>query len=100
MQDPLPSAFLAFPFEPEDMRRTIRSIEEKQESGFCLAESGIRMTAAEMDMMRAAERGESLRGAEVRTLILAVNEKLKAAGSRRKIIYEMKKGYRLVEGNE
>ena len=110
----LPEAFLPLPFLPGDLRALIRSVAEKRGAGkpfafgdasvdaarFRFANTDMRLTAGEIDLIGALIREEPVQGRRARTIIQALNEKLRRLGRRARIEYEPRKGYRLVNGHE
>lgn len=116
--NPLPNAYLSFPFLPEDLRRMIREVTEKTRSaetlcrggievdvsGFRIAETGAPLTNGEINLLRELSAPRRAAGKRTRIVIRALNEKLKNAGKNAektaRITYELEKGYRLVNGNE
>ena len=111
---PLPNAYLTFPFLPEDLSRTIREVTEKARSaeilrrggvavdvgGFCIAGTAAHLTNGEINLLRELSAPRRAAGKRTRVMIQALNEKLKNVGNPSRIVYEMEKGYRLVNGNE
>ena len=114
---PLANAYLTLPFLPEDLKRMIREVTEKARSGetlrrggvtvdvsgFCIAGTGVRLTNGEINLLRELSAPRRAAGKRTRVMIQALNEKLKNAeksAEKTRIIYEMEKGYRLVNGNE
>ena len=69
-------------------------------SGFCIAGTGARLTNGEINLLRELSAPRRAAGKRTRVMIQALNEKLKNAGKQTRIIYELEKGYRLVNGNE
>ncbi|MBR3106184.1 MAG: hypothetical protein IKH30_03245 [Clostridia bacterium] len=114
LESALPNAYLSFPFLPEDLRRVIREVTEKRRSaetlrrggvevdvsGFCIAGTGARLTNGEINLLRELSAPRRAAGKRTRVMIQALNEKLKNAGKQTRIIYELEKGYVLVNGNE
>ena len=105
-----PGAYLSFPFLPEDLTELIRNIMEKSRSGeilscggvdvdvsgFCFAGTGTRLTGGEIDLIRELRKPIRTAGKRTRVMIRALNEKLERLGKSARIIYEMGKGYTLV----
>ena len=114
----LPNAYLIFPFLPEDLKRMIREVTEKARStetlrrggvavdvgGFRIDGTAVRLTNGEINLLRELSAPRRTAGKRTRVMIQALNEKLKSAGKNgektARIIYEMEKGYRLVNGND
>ena len=115
---PLPNAYLIFPFLPEDLKRMIREVTEKARSAEILRRGGVavdvgafridgtavRLTNGEINLLRELSVPRRTAGKRTRVMIRALNEKLKSAGKNAgktaRIVYEMEKGYRLVNENE
>ncbi len=109
-----PSAYLSLPFLPSDLTGLMRSVMEKARSGELLRcgevevdVSGFRFSGAdthltngEIDLLRELKTRRRTAGKRTRVMIQALNEKLKALGKHARIIYEMEKGYRLVNDYE
>ncbi|MBR0218235.1 MAG: hypothetical protein IJQ33_03395 [Clostridia bacterium] len=122
LETPLPNAYLIFPFLPEDLKRTIREVTEKARSTEILRRGGVavdvgafriegtavRLTNGEINLLRELSAPRRTAGKRTRVMIQALNEKLKSTGKNTEknaektaqIIYEMEKGYRLVNENE
>ncbi len=114
----LPNAYLIFPFLPEDLKRMIREVTERSRSaetlhrggvavdvgGFRIDGTAVRLTNGEIKLRRALSAPRRTAGNRTRVMIQALNEKLKSTGKNgektARIIYEMEKGYRLVNGND
>ncbi len=110
----LPNAYLFFPFLPADLNQIMREVAEKTHSsetlnccgvdvdvsGFCFTGTATRLTNGEIDLLRELKKPRRAAGKRTRVMIHALNEKLKAIGNPARIIYEMEKGYRLVNGND
>ncbi len=109
---PLPNAYLSFPFLPADLKRLMREVTEKARSaetlncggaevdvsGFCFSGTATRLTNGEINLLKELEHPLRTAGKRTRVMIQALNEKLKAIGKPARIVYEMEKGYRLVNG--
>ena len=105
-----PSAYLCFPFLPEDLTGLIRAVTEKMRSnetlacgeievdvaGFCFSGTETPLTNGEIDLLRNLICSGRAAGKRARVMIQALNEKMKNLGLKTRIIYEMEKGYRLV----
>ena len=122
LENPLPNAYLIFPFLPEDLKRMIREVTEKARSaeilrrggvavdvgGFRIDGTAVRLTNGEINLLRELSVPRRTAGKRTRVMIRALNEKLKSTGKNTEknaektaqIIYEMEKGYRLVNENE
>ena len=110
----LPNAYLFFPFLPADLKQVLGEVAEKTRSaeplnccgvevdvaGFCFTGTATRLTNGEIDLMKALCQPLQAAGKRTRVMIQALNEKLKGIGKPARIIYEMEKGYRLVNGYE
>ena len=110
----LPNAYLSLPFLPADLKRLMEEVKEKTQSaetlscqgvsvdvaGFCFSGTATRLTSGEIDLLRQLEAPLQAAGKRTRVMIQALNEKLKAIGNQARIVYEMEKGYRLVNGYE
>ena len=110
----LPEAYLSFPFLPEDLKNMAREIALRVKSDevvgrddyaievsrFRFRDSKLRLTLREIDLMKALIEGRRVGGRKARTNILALNEKLARGGSRTRIQYEPKNGYRLVNDDD
>ena len=110
----LPNAYLPFPFLPEDLTRLMERVVEKKRSGgtipcggaevdvsgFCFAGTSVRLTDGEIDLLDDLKQQKRVTGKRARTLIQAVNEKLRGMGKDTRIVYELEKGYRMVNGHE
>ena len=107
-----PNAYLSFPFLPEDLTGLMQAIMEKTRSGetlsccgvdvdvsgFCFSGAETPLTNGEIDLLRELRNPKRTAGKRTRVMIQALNEKLKSLGKPARIIYEMEKGYRLVNG--
>ena len=105
-----PSAYLSFPFLPEDLTGLMQAVMEKRQSnetlsfcgvdvdvsGFCFSGTGTKLTNGEIDLLKELTQPRQTAGKRTRVMIQALNEKLKGLGKPARIVYEMKKGYRLV----
>ena len=114
LSDSLPEAYLALPFLPGDLTALIDSVTAKRASGrvFACGDAAVdaarfrfegtdtRLTAGEIDLLSALAGQETVQGKRARTLIHAVNEKLKRLGRATRIEYELRKGYKLVNQHE
>ena len=110
----LPNAYLCFPFLPSDLRTAVQDAADKLASGyrfevggvtvdvsrFCFAGTGVRLTAAEIDMLMWAAEQKTVKGRRARALAVALNQKLKQVGARASVAYTLQKGYGLVERYE
>ena len=108
----LPSAYLSFPFLPSDLIRLMEEVTEKKRSaetlnccgaevdvsGFRFTGTSTRLTNGEIDLLKELKQPRRAAGKRTRVMIQALNEKLKATGKPARIVYEMEKGYRLVNG--
>ena len=108
----LPNAYLSFPFLPADLKQLIQAVTDKTRSpetvsccgvevdiaGFCFTGTATRLTNGEIDLMKALCQPLQAAGKRTRVMIQALNEKMKTLGKPARIIYEMEKGYRLVNG--
>ena len=72
--------------------------------GFRIDGTAVRLTNGEINLLRELSAPRRTAGKRTRVMIQALNEKLKSAGKNgektARIIYEMEKGYRLVNGND
>ena len=110
----LPSAYLSFPFLPSDLIQLMEEVTEKARSaetlnccgaevdvsGFCFSGTATRLTNGEIDLLKELKQPRRAAGKRTRIMIQALNEKLKTIGKPARIVYEMEKGYRLVNGYE
>ena len=110
----LPNAYLFFPFLPADVRQVMREVAEKPRSsetlncggvevdvsGFCFTGTATRLTNGEINLLKTLKDPLRAAGKRTRVMIQALNEKFKRVGKPARIIYEMEKGYRLVNGYE
>ena len=110
----LPSAYLSFPFLPADLRRLMEEVREKSQSAetlscggvevdvarFCFSGTLTRLTNGEIELLKALDNPLRTAGKRTRVMIQALNEKLKTIGKPARIVYEMEKGYRLVNSYE
>lgn len=110
----LPNAYLSLPFLPADLKQLMGEVAEKTRSaetlscrgvdvdvsGFCFTGTATRLTNGEINLLRDLENPLRAAGKRTRVMIQALNEKLKGIGKPARIIYEMEKGYRLVNGYE
>ena len=110
----LPEAYLPLPFLPGDLRALMDSVAAKRgagepfafgdatvdAAGFCFKDTDTRLTAGDIDLLEALIREEPVSGRRARTLIHALNEKLRRLGRGARIEYEPRKGYKLVNGHE
>ena len=110
----LPNAYLSFPFLPADLKQIMGEVAEKTRSeeplnccgvdvdvsGFCFTGTATRLTNGEINLLRELKTPRRAAGKRTRVMIQALNEKLKGIGKPARIIYEMEKGYRLVNGYE
>ncbi len=108
----LPNAYLSFPFLPADLKQLIQAVTDKTRSpetvnccgvevdvaGFCFTGTATRLTNGEIDLMKALCQPLQAAGKRTRVMIQALNEKMKTLEKPARIIYEMEKGYRLVNG--
>ena len=108
----LPNAYLALPFLPADLKHLMEEVLEKTRSaetlsrggvsvdvaGFCFSGTLTRLTNGEIDLLKELDHPLRAAGKRTRVMIQALNEKLKAMGKPARIVYEMEKGYRLVNG--
>lgn len=110
--EPLPNAFLTYPFDSERLQRVISDILEKTSfsgrlsvfgldidiPGFRIAD-GPSLTAKEIDVLQTLAGGDpaaSDEGASVQ----ALNEKFSRIGSKARIRYTAGKGFEMVNSNE
>ncbi len=114
LRQELPEAYLALPFLPADLNdlmhlvMALRASPDTLSCGdtvleiseFRFRDSRARLTAHEIRLLQMLSAGGKPEGRRARTLILALNEKWSAMGSRTRIAYEMGKGYRLVTQND
>ena len=114
LKSPLPNAYLPLPFLPDDLTKLLRAVMEKTRSTdvfsccgvevdiarFCFAGTATRLTNAEIDLLRELEKPRKTASKRTRIIIQALNEKLKSIGKQTRIIYEIEKGYRLVNEND
>ena len=110
----LPCAYLPFPFLPDDLTGLIEDVLRKRACGerlvcgdlsvdtarFRFSGTDVRLTAREISLLARLAAEESVGGRRERTVIHALNEKLRRLGRREQIEYELKKGYRLVSKHE
>ena len=110
----LPNAYLPFPFLPEDLTELIQAVTEKAHSneklsrcgievdvnGFCFSHTETGLTNGEIDLFRDLEKPVKSSGRRIRIMVQALNEKMRQNGKQARIIYEIEKGYRLVNENE
>lgn len=106
----LPHAFLSLPFTHEEllgsMDMVLRCLKDENSlqlgdvqadvSRFCFHDSPVRLTGNELELIRALDRGDSLRGSRTRSMVLALNEKLRRMGKGARIEYSHEKGYHSV----
>ena len=109
----LPHAYLAFPFLPDDLTGMIEAVAEKTHATeslfrcgvevdvarFCFSGTPTRLTNDEIDLFDALQEPLKAAGKRTRILIQALNEKLRRIGSGTRVLYEIEKGYRLVNEN-
>ena len=69
-------------------------------SGFCFSGTDTYLTNGEIDLLRELENPGKKTGKRTRIIVQALNEKMQTAGKQARIIYEMGKGYRLVNGHD
>ena len=114
LKAPLPSAYLSLPFLPADLTALMGAVTEKKRSpeplsccgvevdvsGFRFAGTNTRLTNGEIDLLKELEQPRRTASKRTRVMIQALNEKLREAGKQTRIIYEIEKGYRLVNGND
>ena len=114
LKSPLPNAYLPLPFLPDDLTKLLRAVMEKTRSTdvfsccgvevdiarFCFAGTATRLTNAEIDLLRELEKPRKTASKRTRIIIQALSEKLKSIGKQTRIIYEIEKGYRLVNEND
>ena len=110
----LPNAYLSLPFLPADLNQIMREVAEKTRSaetlnccgaevdvsGFCFTGTATRLTNGEINLLKELKNPLRTAGKRTRVMIQALNEKLKSIGRQTRIIYEMEKGYRLVNSYE
>ena len=110
----LPEAYLPLPFLPNDLRALLDSVAEKRRAGrpFSAGDAAVdvarfrfegtdtRLTAGEIDLLAALNRGEPVQGRRARVMIHALNEKLRRLGRATRIEYQPQKGYKLVSSHE
>ena len=137
LRDELPNAYLPLPFLPDELMELIENVSEKTKqtenlsvfglsinvAGFCFADTEVRLTAGEIDFLKALEAGQAGDEKRLRPIVHALNEKLarlgqaegtirnsidivKSTGSSDKntgairISYKPGKGYEMVESHE
>ena len=112
MDQPVPNAWLPFPFTPQSLSRVIRDTLEKAASderwsmgdvtvdvrGFRF-EDGPGLSAGELDVLRALLHGEAVSTAEG-ACISSLNAKLAGLTCDKKIRYRSGKGFELVNEDE
>lgn len=104
-EDPLPSAFLAYPFPFDRLRETLADVTEKTCAGERLAYAGMEidvagfriaggpsLTAEEIDVLRALEKQESV-PADRAPFVSALNAKFARLGLNAGIRYCSQKGF-------
>ena len=110
----LPNSYLPFPFLPEDLTGRIQAVLAKVHSsekfsrcgveidvaGFCFSGTDTFLTNGEIDLLRELEHPGKASGKRTRVIVQALNQKLQKTGKQARIVYEMEKGYRLVNGND
>lgn len=109
--EPLPGAYLSYPFSSEALIALIRDVAEKAGSGqklrladveadvaaFCVGSEPV--TAPELDVLAALAGGDAVARGPVELYIGALNEKLARLSSRARIRYRAGEGYQMVEQN-
>ncbi len=114
LRSDLPEAYLSLPFLPTDLAGLIESVRCKKASdehlpcgdatidvgAFRFVDSTVRLTVQEMDLLGHPEVRQKPGSKLVRTLILALNEKLSRLGKATRLIYEYGKGYGLVNQDD
>ena len=110
----LPNAYLGLPFLPADLTVLMGAVLEKKKSaeifsccgaevdiaGFRVAGTKTRLTNGEIDLLKQLETPRRTASKRTRIMIQALNEKLRGIGKHTRIIYEIEKGYRLVNDND
>lgn len=110
----LPNSYLPFPFLPVDLTEKIQAVMEKIRSaekfsrcgveidvaGFCISGTDIFLTNGEIDLLRILENPGKSSGKRTRVIVQALNQKLQKTGKQVRIIYEIGKGYRLVNEHD
>ncbi len=109
LRTPLPGDYLSMPFLPEDLTALMDDVTAKakatQPRSFCglqvdvsafrVAGEDIPLTAREINLLSALEEEKLVGGKHDRTIIQALNQKLRASGL--EIKYNIEKGYRLTQ---
>ena len=111
-QEPLPAAFLPYPFSAGRLTELIRDTRDKASSGEHLSCAGLeidvagfritggpRLTGWEIDVLKKLLHGDSVTDNDG-TAVSALNLKLARAGSKARIIYRPTKGFELVNEDE
>ena len=114
LQSALPNGYLPLPFLPADLTALMGAVMEKVQSketfsccgvdvdiaGFRISGTKTRLTNGEIDLLRELEKPRRTASKRTRIMIQALNEKLRGIGKHTRIIYEIEKGYRLVNEND
>ena len=114
LKSTLPNAYLGLPFLPADLKALMEAVMAKRRSaetfaccgaevdiaGFRFAGTQTRLTNGEIDLLRELEKPRRTASKRTRIMIQALNEKLRGLGKHTRIIYEIEKGYRLVNEND
>lgn len=112
MEEPLPCAFLPYPFTADVLESAIRDVSEKAASGRRLEVSGLgidvsgfridkgpSLTAAEINVLESLLSGKNVT-TDDGAAISALNGKFRSVGSAAMIRYMENKGFGLVDENE
>ena len=111
-EEPVPNAYLPYPFDSEKISGVISNVLAKAASGETLKagkaeievakfriKDGPRLTADEIDVLKAIAEGKRVASKD-RVFISSLNAKLAKAGSDTRIKYRAKKGFEQVTENE
>lgn len=111
-QEPLPNAFLPYPFSGDRLAELIRDTLEKASSGERLSAAGLeidvpgfriadgpRLTAGELDVLKKLLGGNLVTDSDG-AVVSALNAKLAQSGARARITYRTTKGFELVNEDE
>lgn len=105
----LPNAYISFPFFPNELYDLVNQVAEKTDSdeklsfgevevnvsGFILMNK-IRVTNGEINIMKTLSQGKEINPKRAGPFINSINNKLTDLGSKIRIKYVMKQGYRMV----
>lgn len=110
LQKPLANSYLAFPFFPEELRKTIDEVAEKAASeekielgnveidiGAFQTSAGTRFTNEELNMIVGVSRGNIVSAEKKGIYVDAINIKLQNAGGDKQIRYVANEGYKVVD---